>query len=221
MNATTCAARERRVAEEAQVEHRSACAELGITKNAASSTAAATNSPIVLPLAQPHVVAAQQPEHEREEPCREEREAEAVESVVLVVARLVQVRHGADDARDPDRDVDEEDPLPAGALGEHAAGEWPDRDGEADRRAPDPEGCSALAALELLGEDRERNREHHCAADPLEAAGEVEEERAGGRSAECAEASVKRATPPMKTRFRPSQSPSVPAFRTEVASSRA
>src|SRR5579862_2066040 len=36
-----------------------------------------------------------------------------------------------------------------------------------------------------------------------------------------AEASVKRATPPMKTRFRPSQSPSVPAFRTEVASRRA
>src|SRR5581483_7173086 len=36
-----------------------------------------------------------------------------------------------------------------------------------------------------------------------------------------AEAAVKSATPPMKTRLRPSQSPSVPAFKTHVASRRA
>ena len=37
--------------------------------------------------------------------------------------------------------------------------------------------------MELLREDGERDREHDCAADALDAAGEVEEEGRGGRAA--------------------------------------
>ena len=130
------------------------------------------------------VAAAQQREDERKETSGEEHEAEQVEAAMLLVARLVQVGERAEDAEGSDRQVDEEDPAPAGVLGQEAADERADRDGEPDRRAPDPERGAALAAVELLREDRERDREHRRAADALEAAGEVEEEGSGGRAAE-------------------------------------
>ena len=106
------------------------------------------------------VAAAQQREDERKETSGQEHEAEQVEAAMLLVARLVQVGERAEDAERADRQVDEEDPPPAGVLGEEAADERADRDGEPDRRAPDPERGAALAPVELLREDRERDREH-------------------------------------------------------------
>ena len=50
-------------------------------------------------------------------------------------------------AATPDRDVDEEDRLPADRLDEHAADQRADRDGAADRGAPDAERGAAVAAL--------------------------------------------------------------------------
>ncbi len=81
------------------------------------------------------------------------------------------------DRADADRDVHEEDPAPREPRGEHPAGERPDRDRRADRRAPDAERGAALAAVELLREERERGREHHRAADALDPARDDQEER--------------------------------------------
>ena len=83
-----------------------------------------------------------------------------------------------------DRQVDEEDPAPAEPGRQRAPDERPDRDRSADRRAPDPEGRPALLAVELLREDRERDREHDRPADALDAARKVEEEGLGRRAAE-------------------------------------
>ena len=87
-------------------------------------------------------------------------------------------------AADPDRDVDEEDPLPAEALGDDAADQRPDRDGAADRRAPDAERRRPVFAVELLADQGQRGGEHPGAADPLQAAGEVEQGRVLGDAAE-------------------------------------
>ena len=95
-----------------------------------------------------------------------------------------ELRLGDEDRGDPDRDVDEEDPLPAEALGEDAADQRPDRDGAADGRAPDPDRLGALAALELLGDQRQRGREHRRGAGALEAAAEVQQRRVAGEAAE-------------------------------------
>src|SRR5206468_2110185 len=112
------------------------------------------------------------------------REAGDVEPAVMLVARLVEIGSRAGDAERADREVDVEDPAPPGVLGEDSADERADRDREADRRAPDPEGGAALASVELLGEDRERDGEHHGSADSLEPAREIEEERRGRDAAE-------------------------------------
>ena len=87
-------------------------------------------------------------------------------------------------ARDPDRDVDEEDPLPAEALGDQAADQRPDRDGAADRRPPDAERRRPVVAVELLRDQRQRGREHRRAADALQPAGQVEQRRVAGDAAE-------------------------------------
>ena len=129
-------------------------------------------------------LAAEQREHEREEAAGQQHEARRVEATVALVARLVQVGDRTEHAADPDREVDEEDPAPAGPLRQCAADERADRDRRADRRAPDPERGPALAPVKLLREDGERDREHRRAAHALEAAGEVQEEGRGGRPAE-------------------------------------
>ena len=51
-----------------------------------------------------------------------------------LVARLVDEEEARRDPEDPDRHVDEEDPVPARVLGEQAADERADR--ERERRAP-------------------------------------------------------------------------------------
>jgi hypothetical protein len=117
------------------------------------------------------VAAAQQPEHEGEQSTRQREETRQVEGPVLLVARLDELAQTGGNAGYADRDVDEEDPAPAHVRRECAADERPDRDRHPDRSAPEPESRAALAAVELLGDDRERDREHPGAADPLRSSG--------------------------------------------------
>ena len=63
------------------------------------------------------------------------------------VARLLHARERERDRGDADRQVDEEDRLPADGLDEHAADQRPDRHGGAGRRAPEAERGAAVAAL--------------------------------------------------------------------------
>ena len=67
--------------------------------------------------------------------------------------------HRAGDAEKADRHVDEEDPLPAQQLGEHAAEQDARRSADGPHRAPVAECAVALVALfEGGGDDRQRGR---------------------------------------------------------------
>ena len=79
--------------------------------------------------------------------------------------------HRGDRTQDPDRHVDEEDPLPAQQLGQHAAEQHPGRAAHGAHRAPVAERAVALVALvEGGGDDRQGGRRHHGAAEPLDRA---------------------------------------------------
>ena len=83
-----------------------------------------------------------------------------------------------------DRHVDEEDPLPAEGVDEHAPHERAHGHPDADARSPDPERSLALARSELLRDQGEHRSEHRRAADSLQAAGDVERERVRGEPRE-------------------------------------
>ena len=101
------------------------------------------------------------------------------------VARLGQLPVGDDDRGEADRHVEQEDRLPAEAVGQQAADQRPDRDGDPDRRSVYAHRHAAFgAAGELLGDEGEGDGEHDRAADALQAAGEVEEGRVGREAAE-------------------------------------
>ena len=73
---------------------------------------------------------------------------------------------------DADRDVHEQDPLPAGPLGEHAAEEDADGAAGAGDRAPDAHRLVALSALgEQDGDERQRGRGEQRGAKALHGAG--------------------------------------------------
>ena len=71
------------------------------------------------------------------------------ESGVLLAARpaLAHVARRERERERADRHVDEEDPLPAEVLRQHAAGEHADRGARAADRAPDAERLVALRPL--------------------------------------------------------------------------
>ena len=73
-----------------------------------------------------------------------------------------------------------------------------------------PIAVAALAALELLGDQRQGGREHRRGAGALKAAGEVEDGRIARRP-HANEATVKSAKPKLNTRRRPIRSPIEPA----------
>jgi len=80
-------------------------------------------------------------------------------------ARGEQQRRGAD------RHVDEEDVLPAGVLGQQAAGDHADRRSGRSDGTPQPERLVALGALgEHVHHDRQRRWQDHGRAEPLQAA---------------------------------------------------
>src|SRR4029079_4122623 len=122
-------------------------------------------------------VAADQPEDEEEQGGREGDETGPVDRLGLGPPGLDELGLGDEDRRDPDRDVDEEDPLPAEAVGDDSADERADRDRAADRGPPDADSGRALATLELLRDQGQRGREHRRSAGALQAAREVEDGR--------------------------------------------
>src|SRR5262249_28590050 len=67
---------------------------------------------------------------------------------------------------------------------DRAADERADRDGAADGRSPERDRRAALTSLELLPDERERGREQAGAADALQPAREVEEQRRRGDATE-------------------------------------
>ena len=86
---------------------------------------------------------------------------------------------------DADRHVDEEDPLPAEVLRQHAAGEHADRGAGAAHRAPDAERLVALGALlEGRHDDRERGRRDDRGAEALHGARGDQHAFEGGEPAE-------------------------------------
>src|SRR5439155_25596850 len=87
----------------------------------------------------PELVRSDQAPDDGEQATAHEAEAGQVEPGRRAV-RLAEAGPGHRDRDQPDRDVDPEDPLPGEALGDGAADERPDRDGETGDSAPRAEG---------------------------------------------------------------------------------
>ena len=86
---------------------------------------------------------------------------------------------------EPDRDVDEEDPLPGEDVGEDAAEEHARGCAEATHGAPGTQGDVALPALaERRGQDRERGRRDRGGAQSLQRASGDQRRLAPGEAAE-------------------------------------
>ena len=101
--------------------------------------------------------------------------------VARLLARCVERLRSA---RGPDRDVDEEDPLPADALGQHAADERADGDGRAGRRSPDAERGAALLPWNAPASSASAVANMSAPPTPCSAAREVEDDRGAGQAAE-------------------------------------
>ena len=129
-------------------------------------------------------VAAQQPEHEQRVRGRERDGAAPVDAARRLVARFGDLQGGHDDRAEADRDVQEEDRLPADGGGQRTADERAERHGDADRRAVDGGGERALRSAPLLREQRERHGEHDRAADALQRPREIEHRRGGRQPAQ-------------------------------------
>ena len=101
-----------------------------------------------------------QPVREGEEAERRGREPREIEPHVRFVLRLGDQQQAGHDRDNADGDVHEEDPVPAQVLGQQAADERADREGERSSARPDADRCTALARRERRGDDRKRRRIH-------------------------------------------------------------
>jgi hypothetical protein len=112
---------------------------------------------------------------------REERKARRDETrqvdalLVRRVARLLDDEERDDDADHADRDVDEEDPVPADVVHDEPADEGADRERESRDAGPDADRLAALPRRERRRDDRERRRVHQRRTDALHAAGTDQE----------------------------------------------
>ena len=99
--------------------------------------------------------------------------ARDVEVARAVVTRLGQQARGEQRRGDADRHVDEQHPLPAGPLGEHAAEQHARGAAGTGDRAPDAERLVAFSTLgEHRGHERERGRGEQRGAEALDGAGD-------------------------------------------------
>src|SRR4029450_1678798 len=100
-------------------------------------------------------------DEQRERAGDRERAEGVVASLGRRRATLAHEEGGERERCQADRDVDEEDPLPAGAVDERAADEPGGGGADPSERAPYPERLVALSPLlEGRGDDRERTRRH-------------------------------------------------------------
>ncbi len=93
---------------------------------------------------------------DRDRPGRETRQ---VEPPSLRVGALGNEPRRGGEARDPERQVEPEDPAPAAARDEHPAEHRPDRERDTGDRGPDPECAGTLAPVGIdVTDQRERAR---------------------------------------------------------------
>jgi hypothetical protein len=88
------------------------------------------------------------------------------------------------EGRGADRDVEEEDVLPAGVGGEDSAGQQADRTAQCTHPAPDAEGLVACGSLgEHVHHDGQGGRQHERCPESLQPAHHDEEGVRGGQAA--------------------------------------
>ena len=73
-------------------------------------------------------------------------------------------------ATEADRDIDVEDPVPADLLGQEAADERADDEGDAEDGTEQALVLAALGRREQVTDDRQRDREQRTGADALDPA---------------------------------------------------
>ena len=118
--------------------------------------------PASLPRTRPHTIASR-PAAERARPGRSSRPFEPCVSWSLPQRER--------DQHEPEGNVEPEDPLPGDALHDRAADERAERDGQAADAAPGAERDTAAIRRHRGREDRQRERQHDRAAEPLDRAG--------------------------------------------------
>ena len=137
-------------------------------------------------------VAVHEPPDEAEQAAARERRDRAGRAPCRAVGLVEHPRER--EHREPDRDVEPEDPLPGDPVDDGAADERARRDGKTGDPGPGAERDAALLGRECGREERQRQRSHDGAADPLDGARcdqrlhRGRERRCGGRSGEQAEA---------------------------------
>ena len=123
-----------------------------------------------------------EPVDERDQSRGDRDRAGDVEGLVrLLVLRLRDVPQREHEGRDPDREVDEEDPGPGEEVGQDPAEQQADRAAAGRDRAPDAHRLRPLLALgEGRGHDRESRGRDERRAEALQPAGEDQELGRGG-----------------------------------------
>ena len=209
---------ERRDAEEADVEHRRLAAAARRARTTTRSTTAATKRPTTRPLDQPQSLPRKQPEHERKQAARQRDEAEHVEAARLLVARLVQhAQRRRRRTRSPigrlTKKIQRQPtyvvsaPPTSGPIATAAPTVAPQMPKAVPRSRP-WNSCEMIASETA-----------NIAAPPIPCTPRARISQSGDCAApQRAEASVKSAIPPRKTRLRPSRSPSEPALSSVAAS---
>ena len=143
-----------------------------ITTNAPSSANAIAASPSVRRRAPAEVLRLDDRVHEHDQAGGHRDRARQVDAALAV--RRPGLGHVADREQrrgDADRDVDEEDPLPAEQVGQHAAEQQAERAAARRDRAPDAERLRPVLALrERRRDDRQRGGGDERAAESLQPA---------------------------------------------------
>jgi hypothetical protein len=146
---------------------------VSITRNAVSRATTPIRPPMVRRLAPAHVGSLAEREDQQKQPGGEGHGAGRVEPVALLRGpALGHDPHGERRARQADRYVDPEVPLPAGPAGEDAADDDTDDGGYPGQRAPDSQRLVTPGALRKgVGQDRQRSRRDERGPEALQATG--------------------------------------------------
>ena len=211
-------AAERAHAEQREVEHRVLARVPRSPTKATINTAASDERADDLRRAPALGVAADQAEDQAEEGEREGDDAGAVDRLRVGGRDVREPRLRDHDRGEPDRDVDEEDPLPAEGVGDRAADERPDRDRGAERRAPDADRLGRARGPRTPGRSAQ-GRWRTWPRRPRPAAPRKRFRTVGSLARpQSSEATVNTAKPDEKIRRRPSRSPSEPKTSRNEAS---
>ena len=119
-----------------------------------------------------------------EEPGGSEPEAAEIEPAHFDRLRLPDGAPSDDETERPDRNVEEEDRLPADVLDHVAADRGPQSEREARDARPDADRLRALVRREGNGDDRERSRHQQRSADALKSAERDQLRRRAGQPAQ-------------------------------------